>query len=90
MCLYAYDIHYMKAYQYTIRNVPEPVNQYLRKKSRLSGKSLNQVIIEELSDKVADPRSSAKEALGWFIGSGIDTDTLNAQEEEDRIQKRWP
>ncbi len=77
----------MKAIQYTIRNIPEPVNRYLRKKSRLSGKSLNQVVIDELSEKVAPPAASVGTALNWFIGSGIDDDTLQALDEEDRLQK---
>ncbi len=76
----------MKAIQYTVRNVPEPVNRYLRKRSRLSGKSLNQVIIDELSEKIA-PDAQAGTALGWFIGSGIDDATLRALDEEDAVQK---
>lgn len=74
--------------QYTIRNVPKPVDTYLRKKSRLSGKSLNQVIIDELSEKVAIPSADMGKALDWFIGSGIDDATLKALEDEDAIQKK--
>lgn len=77
----------MKATQYTVRNVPEPVNRYLRKRARLSGKSLNQVIIDELSEKVATPTATVSTALDWFIGSGIDNATLTALDEEDKIQK---
>ena len=77
----------MKTIQYTVRNIPEPVNRYLRKRVRLSGKSLNQVIIEELSEKVALPSASIGTTLNWFIGSGIDEATLQALEEEDKIQK---
>jgi hypothetical protein len=77
----------MKTIQYTIRNIPEPVNRYLRKKSQLSGKSLNQIIIEELSEKVAKPSATAGTALSWFIGSGIDEATLQALDQEDTIQK---
>ena len=77
----------MKTIQYTIRNIPEPVNRYLRKKVHLSGKSLNQVIIEELSEKVAPSSASVETTLDWFIGSGIDEATLQALEEEDKIQK---
>ena len=77
----------MKAIQYTIRNIPEPVNRYLRKRSRLSGKSLNQVIIDELSEKVAPPTANVGAALAWFIGSDVDNPTLKALDEEDKIQK---
>jgi len=78
----------MKSIQYTVRNIPEPVNRYLRKKSHLSGKSLNQVIIDELSEKVALPSDTTGTALSWFIGSGIDDDTLRALDEEDKAQKK--
>lgn len=77
----------MPQIQYTIRNIPEPVNRYLRKKSRLSGKSLNQVIIDELSEKTSEPSTNVGTALSWFIGSGIDDATIKALEDEDKIQK---
>lgn len=77
----------MKTTQYTIRNIPEPVNRYLRKKSRLSGKSLNQVVIDELSEKVILPSATLGSGLDWFIGSGIDEPTLQALKDEDKIQK---
>jgi hypothetical protein len=76
----------MATQQYTIRNIPEPVNRYLRKKVSLTGKSLNQVVIDELSDKVSS--SAAQGSLDWFIGSGIDDETLRALEEVDMIQKK--
>lgn len=78
----------MKAVQYTIRGVPEQVDRYLRKKSRISGKSLNQVIIDELSERAGRPDQSLRESLTWFIGSGIDDETLKALEEEDKMQKK--
>jgi hypothetical protein len=77
----------MKTTQYTIRNIPGPVDSYLRKRARISGKSLNQVIIDELSDKVVAASSNAGDSLGWFIGSGIDNETLQALEREDKVQK---
>ena len=73
--------------QYTVRNVPEPVDRYLRKRAKLSGKSLNQVIIDELTDRSGTNDQSLAESLDWFIGSGIDDGTLKALEEEDKIQK---
>lgn len=77
----------MQTTQYTIRNIPEPVNRYLRKKARLSGKSLNQVVVDELSEKVSEPSASADTALSWFIGSGMDDVTLQALDEDDKLQK---
>ena len=77
----------MTVKQYTIRNIPEPVDRYLRNRAKLSGQSLNTVIIEELSERAGTGKQTLLEALDWFIGSGIDDETLRAIEEEDKIQK---
>ena len=77
----------MTAIQYTLRNIPRPLDQYLRKRAQLSGKSLNQVIIDELSEKITDTRTPISNSLDWFIGSGIDDATLQALEQEDKVQK---
>jgi hypothetical protein len=77
----------MKTIQYTIRNIPRPVDRYLRKLAQLSGKSLNQVIVEELSEKVTGSSTPVGNSLDWFIGSGIDDVTLHALEQEDKTQK---
>lgn len=77
----------MTTIQYTLRNVPEPVNRYLRAKAQLTGKSLNQVIIDELADKVAMPEAPAGKAFARFIGIGIDETTLHELAAEDRVQK---
>lgn len=79
----------MKAIQYTVRNIPEPVDRYLRKRAKISGQSLNQVIVDELSEKVGKPGESLLESLDWFIGSDdgsmCEVDEFLAQ--EDKIQK---
>ena len=78
----------MKVPQYTVRNIPKEVDSYLREKARLSGKSINQVVVEELSEKVVKPDESLFESLDWFIGSGaMDAETLKALEEDDKAQK---
>ncbi|MFO0971617.1 MAG: hypothetical protein U0520_04720 [Candidatus Saccharimonadales bacterium] len=77
----------MKVKQYTIRNIPEPVDRYLRKCAKQRGQSLNQVVIEELSQRAGVGEKSLLESLDWFIGSGIDDGTIEALEEDDRAQK---
>ena len=77
----------MATTQYTTRNIPRPVDRYLRKRAHLSGKGLNQVIVEELSEKAADIQTPMSSPLGWFIGSGIDDATLEALGQEDTAQK---
>jgi hypothetical protein len=73
--------------QLTIRNLPEPVSLYLRKKAKMSNKSLNQVVIDELSDRVPSLHEDLDRSLGWFIGSGLDKDTVDALVREDELQK---
>lgn len=78
----------MNTKQYTIRNIPEPVDRYLRKRAKLSNKSLNQVVIEELSTHVGNGQKNIIESLDWFIGSGgIGDDVIQALEEDDKVQK---
>ena len=73
--------------QLTIRNLPESVNLYLRKKAKLSNKSLNQVVIDELSEKVPSIKDDLEASLDWFIGSGMDNQTINALLAADKLQK---
>jgi hypothetical protein len=40
---------FMKNIQYTIRNIPQPVDRVIRKRSKQSGKSFNQTVIDLLS-----------------------------------------
>jgi hypothetical protein len=63
------------------------VDRYLRKRAQLSGKSLNQVIIDELVEKVSDTSEPVDNTLDWFIGSGIDAEIVEALEQEDKVQK---
>lgn len=78
----------MKTIKYTIRNVPVQVDRYLRKRAQISGQSLNQVIIEELSDKVTTSKNVIGDSLDWFIGKGsIGDDVLAALAEDDITQK---
>ena len=39
----------MTSIQYTIRNIPEPVDRVIRKRSKQSGRSLNQTVVDLLS-----------------------------------------
>lgn len=77
----------MKTSQYTIRGIPQSVDAYLRRRARLSGKSLNQVVIEELSEKVSKNEDNLTSQLAWFIGSGLDPETEDALGKEDEQQK---
>ena len=79
----------MKAIQYTIRNIPEPIDRYLRKRAKISGKSLNSVIIEELSDNVGVQSDNLVDSLKWFIGANvIEDDVIQALDQDEKIQKQ--
>jgi len=78
----------MKAIQYTLRNIPIPIDRYLRKRAKISGQSLNHVIIQELSDKAGLQTDNLVDSLDWFIGGGvIGDDVLSALDAEDKMQK---
>lgn len=79
----------MKAIQYTIRNVPPKVDRYYKKLAKISGKSLNQVVLDNLSDKSGHGQNKTLlDSLDWFIGgNGIDEATYRAWEEDDKLQK---
>ncbi len=79
--------------QYTVRNVPARLDRALRKRSQISGKSLNRLIIEDLAAQAGVPvegseKKNLAEQLDWFIGSGImDDGTLEALTEQDKLDK---
>lgn len=53
--------------QYTIRNIPHHVDQLLRRRSRESGKSFNQVALEALvtgAGETLKPRRDFSEVIG--------------------------
>lgn len=79
----------MKSIQYTIRGIPEPVDRYFRKLAELRGKSLNQVIVDEMSDKAGINKGrSLYKSLDWFIGSGsIEQEVVDAIDDHRREQR---
>lgn len=78
----------MKTKQYTIRNIPPAVDRYLRKRAQISGQSLNQVIIDELSSNAGLRSGGMTESLDWFIGGGtMGDDERRALDEADKQQK---
>ena len=64
----ALDIHvcieynvYMSNIQYTIRNIPEPVDRVIRKRSKQSGLSFNQTVVDLLSFQTFGTTEIAKD-----------------------------
>ena len=79
----------MQAKQYTVRNIPPEVDRGLRKRAMLTGKSLNRIIIEQLSSAIQPPGSGIIGNLDWFVGANtIDDSSLKAMADDDALQKR--
>lgn len=79
----------MKVPQYTIRNIPPSVDRYLRKRAEISGLSLNQTIVNELTERAGLVDNDIVDSLEWFIGKGfIGDDAVMVIEDDDKKQKR--
>lgn len=88
-CMHTCYHECMKTIQYTLRNIPEPVDRYLRKRAKISGQSLNKVIIDELSDRAGIHKENLLDSLDWFIGANvIDDSVTRVLDEDDEVQKQ--
>ena len=72
--------------------MPESVDRYLRQRAKQTNQSLNQTIISELSERAGVTKDgneqSLTESLGWFIGSGSDTEVDRILANEGKRQKQ--
>lgn len=59
----------MKSIQYTIRNVPEPVDRLLRQQAKKRGQSFNKTLVTTLKQATGytEPAKVFHD-LDWFIG----------------------
>ena len=74
-----------RTHQYTIRSVPEDVDQALRRKARATGKSLNEVVLDALArdtGKADQPRKYHD--LDFLIGSWVEDPEFDKILEEQR------
>lgn len=55
--------------QYTIRNVPQRVDQALRRRAQATGKSINQVAVEALIEGSGEGGRIAHDDLDFLVGS---------------------
>lgn len=72
--------------QYTIRNIPEPIDRVLRRRAKATGKSFNQVAVEALAAGTG-ASSTPKRDLSFIIGS-IDENEAAQMETEIRKQRQ--
>jgi hypothetical protein len=79
--------------QYTLRNVPEYLDEVLRDAARAQGKSLNEVAIQALTrgaglDRNAMPRRSLDDIAGTWREDPAFDDAVAAQQAID--EEIWP
>jgi hypothetical protein len=58
----------MKSIQYTVRAVPAKLDKALRRQSKSSGKSLNEIVIAALEKGSGVNNQVTYHDLDWFIG----------------------
>lgn len=74
-----------RTYQYTIRSVPEDVDQALRKKARATGKSLNEIVLDVLSNETSTTSGpKLYHDLDFVIGTWVEDPEFDKIIEEQR------
>lgn len=78
----------MNTTQYTIRQVPKKLDEFLRKQAGLSNKSLNTVVLEYLQQSTKVDLESLDDDFAWIIGADtIDDEALQAIADMKRADK---
>ena len=78
--------------QYTLRQIPQALDEALRKKSRQDGKSLNQTAIEVLQTGLSLHGNSIRHRdLDFMVGSWVEDPSFDeAIRSQDRVDaKLW-
>lgn len=76
--------------QFTVRNVPLSVSKYLRRRAKQTGKSINEVIVSELTKSAGlggTASTSAAAKLEDLFGIGFDPEVGRILDEDDKAQK---
>jgi hypothetical protein len=66
-CVKEYNVG-MNSIQYTIRSIPTKLDHALRQRSKVTGKSLNEIVIATLEKGAGITAHSEFDDLDWFIG----------------------
>jgi hypothetical protein len=78
----------MSTIQYTIRSVPEKLDDFFRKQAAQSNKSMNTIVLEYLEQSTKLDLESENDDFAWLIGSDtIDDDSLRAIQEMKQTDK---
>jgi hypothetical protein len=75
--------------QYTIRGIPAAVNSAIRRRARAEGKSLNEVVVEALTEGIGLVEAPRKRRdLGHIAGTWNADPTVEAAlAEQDRVDE---
>lgn len=76
--------------QYTIRNIPEPIDRVIRKRSKQSGKSFNQTVVDLLSLQTFGTTEIAKDDnFDWLYNKNTLDDSFDeAIKEISKVDKK--
>lgn len=78
----------MSTTQYTIRAIPKKLDDFLRQQARLTGKSLNKVVLEYLEQSTKLDLEAREDNFAWIIGANaLEDKSLAAIEELKRADK---
>lgn len=78
----------MNSPQYTIRSVPKQLDEFLRAQSRLTGRSLNSIVLEYLGQSTKLDLEAEADDFAWIIGvDSIDDKSLQSIEELKTMDK---
>lgn len=66
--VYMYTITLM-AIQYTIRNIPPSVDRALRRRAKITRRSFNQTVIDELSKNFPKTSARSSDRFGWLANT---------------------
>ncbi len=68
----------MSKIQYTIRNIPDPVDKVIRKRSKQSGRSFNQTVVDILSLQTFGTTEIAKDNnFDWLYNKNTLDDSFD-------------
>lgn len=63
---------YMSSIQYTVRNIPQPVDRALRQRAKRDAKSFNQTVIDALKQATGtSDEPVVYHDLDWFAGGQV-------------------
>ncbi len=88
-CIHVMYTACMDSIQYTIRNIPKPVDKVLRLRAKKKGQSFNATVVEVLQQATGQTKpTKVYHDLDWLYGSGgIGAEEQKAFEQQRVIDK---